>query len=101
MGKGTHISKTVSFRRDDIAMLKQKAALCCLSESGLLRMLLRGFEPHEKPGPEFYEAAEKLSRCADRLAEEGRQEDAELLYLLIADIQRNFLRPEKSKLQWE
>ena len=41
--------------------LKQKTHRVCLSEAALIRMLIKGYEPREKPGEEFYQYMRQLS----------------------------------------
>lgn len=50
-----NIQKIVRFSRDEAQDLQKKAKKACLSEAGLIRLLLRGYEPREKPDERFYD----------------------------------------------
>ena len=43
------IKKQFWFSRDEAQDLQKKAKKTCLSEAALVRLLLRGYEPKEKP----------------------------------------------------
>lgn len=94
--------------------LKDKAMRTCLTEAGLLRFLITGFEPQEKPGDEFYLAMEELSVLADRLEAvvsyscNGDEElRADLFDEILrwrkfqADIERRFLTPIDGREKWQ
>ena len=44
-----NIQKIVRFNRKEAQDLAAKAKKACLSEAGLIRLLIRGYEPKEKP----------------------------------------------------
>lgn len=50
-----NIQKIVRLSRDEAQDLQKKAKKACLSEAGLIRLLLRGYEPREKPDERFYD----------------------------------------------
>lgn len=94
--------------------LEQKAKVTCLKEAALVRLLIRGYEPRERPDDRFYEAMKELSVFAVRIEELAKQveEYDELTcdYLLIeahhwrefqADIESKFLRPEGVRRKWQ
>ena len=56
-----NIQKIVRFSRDEAQDLQKKAKKACLSEAGLIRLLLRGYEPREKPDERFYKSMNDLS----------------------------------------
>ena len=56
-----NIQKIVRFSRDEAQDLQKKAKKACLSEAGLIRLLLRGYEPREKPDERFYDVMRELS----------------------------------------
>ena len=95
-------------------MLKKKAKKACLSEAGLIRLLLKGYAPKEKPDERFYEITKEL--CAignnvNQLAIKANalgfidaatlQKEAERWHKFQADIERTFLRPEHSDMRWQ
>lgn len=59
-----NIQKIVRFSRDEAQDLQKKAKKACLSEAGLIRLLLRGYEPREKPDERFYDVMRELSSTA-------------------------------------
>lgn len=93
--------------------LSVKAELCGLSEAALVRTLLAGYHPREKPGPEFYQAMQELNAIRNNInqliarAHKLRFVDApmlvremEKLNQLQLKIERRFLLPEVSDL-WQ
>ena len=48
-----NIQKIVRFNRKEAQDLAAKAKKACLSEAGLIRLLIRGYEPKEKPDDRF------------------------------------------------
>ena len=48
-------SEDVRFNRKEAQDLAAKAKKACLSEAGLIRLLIRGYEPKEKPDDRFYD----------------------------------------------
>lgn len=94
--------------------LRRKAKLACLSEAALIRLLLKGYEPKEKPDERFYDAMRELSAIGNninQLAVKANslgfvdapqlQKEAERWHRFQADIERHFLRPDKSDLKWQ
>lgn len=49
-----NIDKHIWFSRDEAQELQKKAKKACLSEGALIRLLIRGYEPREKPDDRFY-----------------------------------------------
>ena len=50
--------------RDD---WQRKAAMTCLNESSLIRLLMKGYAPKEKPDERFFEAMRELSAIGNNL----------------------------------
>lgn len=48
-------------------MLQKKAKKTCLTEATLVRLLVRGYEPREKPDDRFYDFARELYKASDAL----------------------------------
>ena len=65
--QGRGIRKTFRFNRAEAQDLEKKAKKACLSQSDLIRMLLKGYVPPEKPGEEFYDKLSEMRSMADRL----------------------------------
>lgn len=89
---------------------KRKAKQVCMTESALVRMLISGYYPKEKPDDRFYEAMNKLSdfsKSLNQLASAISSQniiDTQMLYReaeswqsFRADIEKRFLRPEKGE----
>ena len=108
------IKKQFWFSRDEAQDLQKKAKKTCLSEAALIRLLLRGYEPKEKPDDRFYDAMRQLSAIGNninQLAVQARslgfvdapklQKEAERWHKFQADMERQFLRPGESNLKWQ
>ena len=109
-----NIQKIVRFSRDEAQDLQKKAKKACLSEAGLIRLLLRGYEPREKPDERFYDVMRELSSIGNninQLAVKANalgfvdapqlKKEAELWHKFQADIERTYLRPDKSEMKWQ
>ena len=107
------IKKQFWLSQEDAADLKRKANLCGLSEAAAIRILIRGFIPKQKPDARFYEAMSKLSAIGNNINQLALKAnalgfvDAPMLQAeatkwnqFQADIEKTFLRPEKSSLKW-
>ena len=94
-------------------LLKHKAQKACVSESMLLRLLVRGYKPKEKPDAQFYEAMRQLSGIANNVNQlaakahslgfiDAQKLDEEVIrwHQFQADIERQFLRPEDDRKRW-
>ena len=109
-----NIQKIVRFSRDEAQDLQKKATKACLSEAGLIRLLLRGYEPREKPDERFYDVMRELSSIGNninQLAVKANtlgfvdapqlKKEAERWHKFQADIERTYLRPDKSEMKWQ
>jgi len=47
--------------------LKRKAEKACLTEAALLRLLIKGYEPREKPDDRFYDMMKEMRRMGSNL----------------------------------
>ena len=61
------IKKQFWFSRDEAQDLRKKAKKTCLSEAALVRLLLRGYEPKEKPDERFYDAMREFSAIGNNI----------------------------------
>lgn len=97
--------------RDD---WRRKAKMTCLNESALVRLLMKGYEPKEKPGDRFFEATQELSAIGSNINQIAAKanslgfvdalmiyREAERWHKFQADIEATFLRPDKSNLKWK
>ena len=55
-----NIDKHIWFSRDEAQDLQRKAKKCCLTEGAVVRLLVKGYEPKEKPDDRFYDAMREL-----------------------------------------
>ena len=55
------IKKQFWITPEDDEILKMKCEKACLSEAALMRYLIRGYEPREKPDKRFYKSMNDLS----------------------------------------
>ena len=108
------IKKQFWLSPQEVAELKRKAELAGISETAVIRLLIRGYEPREKPDSNFYEAMRKLSAIGNninQLAVKANtlgfvdvpmlRREAERWHKFQADIESTFLRPAESKLKWK
>lgn len=108
------VKKQFWLSRDEAQELQKKAKRTCLSEAALFRLLARGFEPKEKPDDRFYDVMRQLSAIGNNLHQltvkanalgfldmQKLNAEAERWHSFQADVERQFLRPEKSDLKWQ
>ena len=70
------IKKQVWLNREEATLLKKKAKKVGLNESELLRNLIVGFEPREKPDERFYEALNQMRAIGNNLNQIARKANA-------------------------
>ena len=98
----------------EVAELKRKAEIAGISETAVIRLLIRGYEPREKPDGNFYEAMRKLSAIGNNINQLAVKAhalgfiDAPMLknealrwHQFQADVEATFLRPQQSNLKWK
>ena len=61
------IEKHILMTKAEAQDLQKKAKKACLSEAGLIRLLLRGYEPREKPDDRFYDVMRELSAIGNNI----------------------------------
>lgn len=109
-----NIQKIIRFNRDEARDLEKKAKKTCLSEAGLIRLLVKGYEPKEKPDERFYDVMRELSAIGNNINQLAAKantlgfidapmlkNEAEKWNKFQSDVERNFLRPDKSGLKWQ
>lgn len=109
-----NIQKIVRFNRAEAQDLERKAKKACLSEAGLIRLLIKGYEPREKPDDKFYDVLSQLSVIGNNINQLAVKanalgfidapmltREAEKWLKFRADIERTFLRPTKSEMKWQ
>lgn len=90
------------------ADLAEKAKKACMTEAGLVRMLIQGYVPPERPGPEYFRDMNRVSEFAVRLQNlSGMTSDEKARDLLTEEaaawrefrleMERKYLMPERRK----
>lgn len=108
------IKKQFWLSPDDAAELKRKARLAGLTETAVIRLLLRGYEPKEKPDGRFYDVMRELSAIGNNINQLAAKAnalgfiDAPMLrnealrwHQIQNEIEQKILLPERSTLKWE
>ena len=84
------------------------------SKEAFLREMVRGYQLCEKPDPEFYKMMRELSAIGNRINQLAAKantlgfvdapqlkKEAERWHKFQADVERTFLRPDKSDMKWQ
>ena len=108
------VKKQFWFSKVEAQDLQKKAKKSCLTEAALVRLLLRGYEPREKPDERFYDTMRELSSIGNNINQLAAKahslgfidtpmlkEEALRWHKFQADIEAEFLRPAKSNLKWK
>ena len=106
--------KHIRLTKEEKDEWQRKAQMTCLNESALVRLLMKGYEPKEKPDERFFEAMRELSSIGNNINQLAAKAnslgflDAPMLYReavrwhkFQAHIESVFLRPDKSELKWQ
>lgn len=106
-----NIQKKIYLNEEEAVALKLKAKRCGLSEAVLLRMLILGFEPRERPDEKFYGVVRNLSGIASRLNQlaikshtydyvdtDELQNSLTDVKEIILEMQKYFLLPKESEI---
>ena len=105
------IKKQFWLKKEEADELAWKAGKACLTEVGLIRMLITGYHPPAVPGDEFYESLNRIVEAAENLklasefindpdAVSTYQDAAMNLKELSLKIQQRFLMGEREKIEW-
>ena len=108
------VKKQFWFSRDEAQDLQKKAKKTCLTEAALVRLLVRGYEPKERPDERFYDVMRQLSSIGNNINQLAAKahtlgfidvpmlkNEAERWHKFQADVERQFLRPETSEMKWQ
>lgn len=108
------VKKQFWFSRSEAQDLQKKAKKTCLSEAALVRLLVRGYEPKERPDDRFYDVMRELSAIGNNIHQLSVKanalhfvdapqlvKEAERWHKFQADVERQFLRPDESNLKWQ
>ena len=109
-----NVQKLIRFNRDEAQDLAKKAKRTCLSEAALIRLLIKGYEPKERPDERFYDVMRQLSSIGNNINQLAAKantlgfvdapqlkKEAERWHKFQADVERTFLRPDKSDMKWQ
>lgn len=105
-----NIKKNFWLNREEAIMLKKKAKKVGMNESTLIRNLIIGFEPREKPDEKFYETLRPLYSIANSLNQLTKKANSlgfidEVAYKklykeicnITVDIKKKYLLPDMMK----
>ena len=103
----------IRLTKEEAADLKRKAQICGISQSALLRILLKGYEPREKPDDRFYEVMRQMCAIGNSLNQIAKvanskgfinvkayEENARKLNKFITEISKAVFVPERRDDKW-
>ena len=109
-----NVDKHIWFSRAEAQELQRKAKKACLSEAGLISLLIKGYEPKEKPDDRFYDVMRELSAIGNNINQLAAKantlgfidapmlkNEAEKWNKFQAEVERHYLRPDKSGMKWQ
>ena len=91
------IKKQFWITPEDDEILKLKCEKACLSEAALMRYLIIGYEPREKPDERFYKSMNDLSAIGRNI---NLAEELNKLKALRTKIEMLYLRPVEND-KWQ
>ena len=102
------IKKQVWLNRDEAQELQKKAKKACLTEASLIRTLISGYQPKEKPDERFYEfmgelrsLSTSMGKIADSMgkyryvAQAEFMDEIQSLHKFEAAIEERFLKHDR------
>lgn len=108
------ILRQFRFNKKENDMLKMKSAKCGITDSALVRLLVLGFNPKEKPDKAFYDVMRNLSSMTNSLNQVAAKAnsldfvDVPLLMKVIGNIEKMqddlheyFIRPDRDTHLWQ
>ena len=103
------IKKQVWMNKSEAESLARKAKKAGLTEAALVRFLVTGYEPKEKPDDRFYDAMRQLAALGDSMSQIARKanalglldapyykQQAEQLQQFQLEVRRHFILPDKT-----
>lgn len=70
----------IRLTKEDAADLKRKTKMCGITQSALLRILLKGYEPREKPDDRFYDVIRRMCAIGNSLNQIASKASERLLF---------------------
>lgn len=114
MNRTRKIKKQFWLTEEEAQSLKQKAVTAGITETAVIRILLKGYEPREKPDERFYAVMRELSAIGNNIHQLSAKanalgfidapmlrQEAEKWARFQANVEAEFLRPVKSNLKWK
>lgn len=108
-----NIIRQFRFNSEENEMLKQKAELCCLTDSAFVRLLVLGYQPKPKPEKEFYTALRNLSSIGNSINQITAKanslgfvdvprlnKELRSLEKLKDDLYNKYIKPDKDNDKW-
>ncbi len=108
-----NIDKHIWFSRDEAQDLQKKAKKACLSEAALIRLLIRGYAPKEKPDDRFYDVMRELSAIGNNIHQLSAkanalnfidapqlEQEVKRWHKFQYEVERKYLRPDESEMKW-
>lgn len=109
-----NILRQFRFNKKEIDTLKIKSAKCGITDSALVRLLILGFHPKEKPDKAFYDVMRNLSSMTNSLNQVAAKAnsldfvDVPLLMKAIGNIEKMqddlheyFIKPNRDTHLWQ
>lgn len=104
------IKKQVWLNKNEATLLKKKAKKVRFTESELIRQLITGYEPKEKPDDEFYDVMRQIRTIGNNLNQIARKANSlnyidnasykievDKLNKFMLDVRKKFLLPNENK----
>ena len=108
------IKKQFWFTEAEAAELKEKSTKTGLSQTAIIRILLKGYEPREKPDDRFYDVMREMYAIGNNLNQIARKANSlgfietkmlkqtiEHLQRVLTRMETEYLRPTESELKWK
>ena len=108
--RNRQIKKQVWLNREEATYLKKKSKKAGINESELIRNLIIGYEPKEKPDDRFYDVMKGMRAIGNNLNQIARKANAlnfidcslykkevENLNRFMMDVKREYLLPKKMR----
>ena len=93
------VKKQFWFSRDEAQDLQKKAKKTCLTEAALVRLLVRGYEPKERPDERFYDVMRQLSSIGNNINQLAAQANS-LSFVDAQKLQKEAERWHKFRRMW-
>ena len=74
------VKKQFWFSKVEAQDLQKKAKKACLTEAALIRLLIRGYEPREKPDDRFYDVIRRMCAIGNSLNQIASKASERLLF---------------------